>query len=478
MTAKTHFTPDMFIPQHVQPIVLGLGRDGAHWRPEQWKQILPKLYAIWVRSADGEPARIAHRVYSNTIALTNRSTRPAWRNEPDKLRSARFLGYRLSVLYARAHNGSDPPEIDEVMELAQAFMRHTAPIRLNDDRIRAAFEALAEAASIPLGFCAQCGEPIDTEDDDNRHSDTYDGLVCESCAEDHVYLEDTDQFVDLDRTYVYWAYTRWSSVSSEFCDERAFGNHSGLCLIHPDVQSGHVEYVTTGAFSDSYWSWRDDDDGSGVHPDGQPDTWDEDSEKLGVCGYDSHPYREAHRGYFGEPDGASNTNVPIGMELEVYVEGQPLDALRQAGNLDWILERDGSLDDEHGVEIVSPPLLRSQWEDTLPRLIDGLQSEDATAYNTPDGEEYGIHLTISRAYLTPLQEFRLSMFLVAEENGDFVRAIAQRWTFTGPTTKGVSAPTTRAARRSGPSAVFATASWIMVTANTARSTLKAPRRQV
>lgn len=431
MSTQSPFTPDMLIPQHVQPIRLGLGPDGAHWRDDWWVNHQREIYGKWLRARVLDGDSLLRRRFESLTTLRAHRTRPAWRDNPAQVQATQNLGHRLAALHARAHNGSDPPGIQEALDLAVEFLSLSTlhagiPLGLRPP-IRAAFEELAEVADIPLGFCAQCGEPIDTEGDDNRHSDTYNGLVCESCADDHVYLEDTEQFVDPDRTYVYWAYTAWSRTYGEFTDEQAFGRLADLHLIHPDAQHGHVEYVTTGAYNDSYWDWRDDDEGSGIHPDGQPYEDEEDSEKYGVYGYGSHPYRQPHRGYFDEPTFASDTNIPIGMEFEVHIEGQPLDALRRAGNLDWILERDGSLDHTHGVEIVSPPLCRSQWEDTLPRLIEALQSEDTTAYNPPCGNEYGIHLTIHRQYLTPLQEVRLSMFLLAEENGDFVRAIAQRW---------------------------------------------------
>jgi len=74
---------------------------------------------------------------------------------------------------------------------------------------------------------------------------------------------------------------------------------------------------------------------------------------------------------------------------------------------------------------VSPPLRKRQWEETVPTLVDALLGANAQAYKAPNGT-YGIHLTMHRRHLSPLQESRMLMFLLAEENQNFARAIAQR----------------------------------------------------
>jgi hypothetical protein len=148
-----------------------------------------------------------------------------------------------------------------------------------------------------------------------------------------------------------------------------------------------------------------------------------------VYEYGHHPYREDayYFYYFDEVEKASRLNIPIGMELECRVKGDPLAAVK-AAKLDWILETDGSLCSMYGVEIVSPPLCRKDWRTIIPKLTSCLMDEDSDAYSAgdKDGRMYGIHLTVSREYLTPLQEVRLGIFLLAAENADFIRAIAKR----------------------------------------------------
>lgn len=367
---------------------------------------------------------------------------PWWRFNTPSRDHMSGLGRKIAVLHATAESNPDTLTDEDVFDLATDLIRAKRiflgglPTR-HWECAKAAIERAARAIDINFDWCPSCAEAFDADDEEAKYSDTYHGQVCPSCAEAHILTDNERRFIDPDKEEVYWAYTTWAGHNG-FRDPEAFTSTRGLTALHPDFRSS-IDYVTDVAASESWWSYRDDYEGQGLHPDGpeydEYDEYEDDGsrDRPGVYGYDSHPYRRHGSGYFDEPMGSSRTNVPIGMEFEVRCEGDILDAMRAAGLDAWILEHDSSLDPQCGVEIVSPPLVRAQWERTVPDLVGGLLDEDTRAYNPGDEHQYGVHLTIHRQYLKPLQEARLSLFLLAEENADFVRAVAQRWGIYGHT---------------------------------------------
>ena len=123
----------------------------------------------------------------------------------------------------------------------------------------------------------------------------------------------------------------------------------------------------------------------------------------------------------------------LGMEIEVYSESRyaTVSALHEfSRGSEWglprlLLERDGSLDDDCGFEIITHPMGLYEWQTSGPLLVQELRRLNAVAWDATGGQ-YGIHLTVSRQFLSPLQEARLMMFLAAEPNINFVMAMAQR----------------------------------------------------
>jgi len=128
------------------------------------------------------------------------------------------------------------------------------------------------------------------------------------------------------------------------------------------------------------------------------------------------------------PNALYNGMPPLGLELEVYADDWP-EAVRHAKNFKGfgklLFERDGSLSDKHGFEIITDPPGHSEWFQMGPAMCEHLQQE-CVAYNHPDSNDYGIHITLDRKYLSPLQEARMFLFMTASENLKFMQAIAQR----------------------------------------------------
>lgn len=120
------------------------------------------------------------------------------------------------------------------------------------------------------------------------------------------------------------------------------------------------------------------------------------------------------------------TRPAIGIELEVYADNRS-DTVGDIRDVyyddELILEQDGSLDDYHGFEIVTRPFGFEEWQYQGPKLLKVLQKFKLKA---AEEKGYGIHVNIHRRHFTPLAEARIFMFLCAEENAEFVLALAQR----------------------------------------------------
>lgn len=123
---------------------------------------------------------------------------------------------------------------------------------------------------------------------------------------------------------------------------------------------------------------------------------------------------------------------PLGVELEMYMEGDRQVALRHFQKLigqHGFFETDSSLDHEHGVEAIFHPMTLAYAQAFWPLVLAGLTAKDskckALAFNAPGGS-YGIHISVGRDQLSPMQEVRMQMFMYAPENLRFVQAIAQR----------------------------------------------------
>lgn len=158
---------------------------------------------------------------------------------------------------------------------------------------------------------------------------------------------------------------------------------------------------------------EDEDDGSGlIDYHGICRDWVVTHEKKG------YPFEEA---------------PALGMEIEVYSESRydTVSALHEfSRGPEWglprlLLERDSSLDDVCGFEIITHPMGLYEWQTSGPLLVQELRRLNVVAWDATGGQ-YGIHLTVSRQFLSPLQEARLMMFLAAEPNINFVMAMAQR----------------------------------------------------
>lgn len=248
-------------------------------------------------------------------------------------------------------------------------------------------------------WCPGCGSL--QPEDGNAYNTTSGNVECETCAESLVLVG--DDFYDPEDENICLATVGRGYREYIMCEDAAYLADGDTYSIDWAEQCGYMQW------GDGYWRDYSEDD----------DDDDDDACGRGIHQYHSHPLRNSE--YFAES--ATAEDPALGFEHEVYVDGDLHGAMDDAG-LDWILERDGSLDSTHGVEIVSPPKTLSAWRDVLPGYHKALASADCSAFSC-DGD-YGIHITVHRRHLTPLQEARIALFLASEENLVFIRTIAQR----------------------------------------------------
>ena len=253
-------------------------------------------------------------------------------------------------------------------------------------------------ASFDFFQCDDCSEYFH---DEERHTTINDASVCDGCCDNYSYSNCMGVLIPDSEAYsVYDSVRSYQNGSSEdYCTQRYGRNNFDE---YDDVFFSD---------SDAYYEVSGGDD---------EDSDDEDRPSNdGLSAY--------HNGYRDFTEINKTGKYPaLGAEIEVYCEERAdvVSDLKDIGGL--VLERDGSLDDYNGFEIITKPYGREEWGHMVESIFNTLQEHGAVGYNEPAGSNYGIHLTVHRRFLSPLAEARIAMFLVDEVNLNFVRAIAQR----------------------------------------------------
>lgn len=282
--------------------------------------------------------------------------------------------------------------------------------RRNHQRFSELVEKLIEAEvedrhGRGLTQCGRCGD-VTLESGYDEDGDP----ICESCLEYHRYSEAQECWLHESRCFpVYNSVRSYNNDSPDDYVTRAYGER-GYYWFHSDA-NGLVFFAD------------EDDMNCARQQEYGPDEDDEDDGDY-LPGYHSSSRRFSHKN-------ASGKYPSIGVELEVCASGSRgavLSELRRQYAVpgELILERDGSLDDDYGFEIVTNPMGREEWEQFAPTLLRRLVDLDVRGYQEPAGRGYGIHVNIGREHFSPLAEARIMMFLTAASNVDFVRSVAQR----------------------------------------------------
>ncbi len=247
--------------------------------------------------------------------------------------------------------------------------------------------------------------------DEMMYSDTEGTSFCRSCEDNFVYSDLMGDYLLRDSAIDYF-----DSIGSYGEDEP-----NDRVMRRWAERQDDVFLYDGQAFDADTYEYVLDQNGEN---DGYDDDGDSDYQERshdGLNGY--HSSRRVWKERW-----ENKSYLPLGLEIEVFTKQRAaaVTDMREAFPDLVYLERDGSLNDTYGFEVITQPLGKVEWELHGKKMLNILKSNGCIAYNSPAGEGYGIHININRKYLSPLQEARMFMFLAAEENYNFVTAIAQR----------------------------------------------------
>lgn len=252
-----------------------------------------------------------------------------------------------------------------------------------------------DRCSIVGDFIIECENCNSIEAKDNeRYSDYEDTHFCQSCEGDWIWSNAVS------------SYFRSEDRDNVYDSARAYFNGDADDYVPSGYDYSDGGYIRHGGA----WVYEDE--------------LEEIEDREGSSGLSN--YHSIDRTWIEE--WSNKAFLPLGVELEVYSESRnsAVKAVKKAFPTQMYLERDGSLDDDCGFEVISQPLGKTEWDTIGVKLLNTLKSHDSVAWSDPAGNNYGIHVNISRSYLSSLQEARMFMFLAAAENIGFVTAIAQR----------------------------------------------------
>ena len=254
-----------------------------------------------------------------------------------------------------------------------------------------------------------CDDCCEYTDRDSVVSSDCDDMICDNCRDDH-YTWSEAQDTHIHSDYCVGIYHSVRSYNRGCYDDYCTEDYARRNYYHYDGQ----------------WFY-DSDDRDEVRAENDPDYDDDRDEDEDEERYDDglSSYHGAYRDFTEQ--NAKGTRPALGVEIEVYAP-ERADAVSELKSefSAMIFERDGSLDGGHGFEIITVPYGLEEWNSIIPPLTKTMQEQNIVGFNEPAGSGYGIHVTIHRRHFSPLAEARISLFLSAPENADFVRAIAQR----------------------------------------------------
>ncbi len=170
------------------------------------------------------------------------------------------------------------------------------------------------------------------------------------------------------------------------------------------------QYVCQEANEENLYYWESDEE---YHWEAEPEE-DEDE-------YDIPDYHDEERPWEGKDFGKE---LVFGCELEVEATDSRVKVKEIANSFGLIGERDGSLDDTDGIEIIGPPQFledyskkESLWLKFLEKVKDEAKGWDA-------GLGYGMHVSINRKALSDFHTGKLLVFI--NSNQELCTKIAGR----------------------------------------------------
>lgn len=131
-----------------------------------------------------------------------------------------------------------------------------------------------------------------------------------------------------------------------------------------------------------------------------------------------------HDNYRPWNDNGVGKELMFGCELEIESDNRCETAIFAKEN-GMFAERDGSLDEETGVEIIAPPMKLKEYKtkgNRWEKFLTGLDEKKCRGYDA--GTDYGLHVSINRQALTNLHTGKLLVFI--NHNKDLCESIAER----------------------------------------------------
>lgn len=372
----------------------------------------PEDYSRFVEQRDLARNRLARRMAAASPAKFWRYSLLWPGTRLAVIRANQNFGHEFGRLLALYRADQDECGAEEIRDLLNGSVPSTHVA-----------ERLAEVFNEDCGYshelwrCGDCGEWfLDYEDS----VDVEGNRICQSCIDGDRYVYSGCMGEYLDRDHAYPVFDNCRSARDDEADDyctRSWGRANLYEIAHDEHSYAYMSDC------DEACEWNDEG-GDEEDCDGRSS----DSPRY-LPDYHSAPQRRQN--YYAEVN--STPSVPaLGLEVEVYApdRGDALEFLRDHSNTlisDMIYERDGSLHEDKSFEVVTRPMGRSEWATFGPELCKALNAAGTYGYNTPnDSTRYGIHVNLHRRHLSALAEARIMMFLCAEQNGEFVRAVAQR----------------------------------------------------
>ncbi len=233
---------------------------------------------------------------------------------------------------------------------------------------------------------------VHTEDGKYVHED--DTWTCEKTG--NVY----SNLVDSVSVYV----NRWNT--EEWCQDAA-DTHAFYCSRGNDYYSSYRfseievdgEMVCHDRYADELYYWDSDDE---YH-------WEEEEEEEEEEN-DIPDYHDEYRPWEAEDFGKE---LVFGCELELKAIDDRVKVKEIANNFNLIAERDGSLCDTCGIEIIGGPMKLEEYKDS--NWIKFLKKVEGEAKGWDAGKGYGMHISINRKALSDFHVGKLLVFIHSNE---------------------------------------------------------------
>lgn len=207
---------------------------------------------------------------------------------------------------------------------------------------------------------------------------------------------------------------RWST--EEWCPDAA-ETHAFKCNHLDEYYSTSYfneievdgEYICKEANYENLYYWNADDE---YHWEPEPDEEDE---------YDIPDYHDENRPWEGKDFGKE---LVFGCELEVEATDSRVKVKEIANSFGLIGERDGSLDETDGIEIIGPPLKLEDYSKEDSFWLKFLKKVKDEANGWDAGRGYGMHVSINRKALSDFHVGKLLVFI--NSNQELCTKIAGR----------------------------------------------------